>query len=246
MAKTRSDESLNQSKVENPAVKMVAQIPKMTDPLWSDYVMTKFTPEELDPKGRPKVAGLRRVARDVLGPVMKSASEVVQSPRYVDNDIQNWAMHPAVVKHTYVFLWKGCTECGIETAFPVEYSAVASVHVKNLPDMNFLPYETAIAATRAEAIAIKKALQLNILAADEAGQEIERIMDAQITLLDRSFQIHDVDAKLFLEDELANYKSVKNIPLHVAVEAIKRIRDMTTKGSVVPADIKGYSTSWKD
>src|SRR5688500_7434881 len=70
--------------------------PRMEDPEWTDWVMAQFEPEELD-EGLPKVDGLRRLVRKLIGPILKGKAEGRQYPT-IDNEQR------ATVEYTLVVL----------------------------------------------------------------------------------------------------------------------------------------------
>ena len=60
---------LTESEAKKELVKF--QIPpKMDDPKWTDWVLSQFEPSELE-EGLPKVDGLRRLTRKLIGPILK-------------------------------------------------------------------------------------------------------------------------------------------------------------------------------
>lgn len=117
------------------------------EPEWNDFVMELFQPEELM-DGNPMVAGLRRVAEKVLGEIVFSGPTTVIPPKE-DNEIGR-----------SVVIYK------VQFADGKVFSDVADVWEQNT-DPNFLVFGVATASTRAEARALRKALKIRCVAAEE-------------------------------------------------------------------------------
>jgi hypothetical protein len=116
-------------------------------PEWTDYVMSLFQEKELD-NGMPKVDGLRRVAELVYGS-FDDITNIEQTPN-IDNSYR------ATVLVTLHFPRSGRT-----------YSGAADAFAGNT-DKKFAMHPIAIAETRAEGRALRKALKLTkIVTAEE-------------------------------------------------------------------------------
>lgn len=125
-------------------------VPSSTDPGWNDYLMGLFTEEEVkeeNDKKFPYVHGLRRVSELVFGkPLFSGPIQVFPS---TDSDI------PGRATVLYKVEWEDST-----------YTEVADCWLGNTDPM-FLPFTVAMASTRAEARALRKALKLKNAAAEE-------------------------------------------------------------------------------
>lgn len=129
--------------------------PEMTSLAWTDYVMSLLDETELI-EGAPKTDGLRRIAQVLLGPIYKSESKLVHFAETV------------VVQHTLVIGW---TLDGVrlneEKLLSVrEFTDLACVNSGNTPE-KFLNHPVESAASKAEGRALRKALNLKKLAAEE-------------------------------------------------------------------------------
>ena len=134
--------------------------PRYIDPGWHDFVMTQFVPEELDPKGNPKVDGLRRVAEGLLGQIVESRP--VQSSSDSSLAAVNWIL---------IIEW-ACDNPYIDigSAEPLPrkiFGAFADCSSANCkaPYNKFL---ASMADTRSEAKALRRALRLRCIASEEA------------------------------------------------------------------------------
>ena len=121
--------------------------PAITDPEWNEYVMSMFTSKELY-DGNPLVNGLRRVAELVIGPIVYSGPTQVFPPQRDDHH----------GRATVVFT--------VEFENGMRYSEVADCWEGNTDDM-FCAYAIATASTRAEGRALRKALRIRAVAAEE-------------------------------------------------------------------------------
>jgi hypothetical protein len=138
--------------------------PKFGSPEWSDYVMSQFTPEELD-NGYPKVDGLRRVAQNLLGEIVFSGIQQV-FPAADGSSIGR-----VTVVYAIEFAWS----LGVElrhrdiTSFdyPLKrFSDVADAWSGNA-EYKYAVHTASLAATKAEARVLRKALQIRTIAAEE-------------------------------------------------------------------------------
>lgn len=131
---------------------------KYTDPTWHDFVMSQFVPEELDPKGNPKVDGLRRVVEGLLGEIIESRP--IQSSADSNLSAVNW----------YLAINWVCGSEYVDLNNPPEkriFGAFADASVQNCkaPYNKFL---SSLADTRAESKALRRALRLRCISSEEA------------------------------------------------------------------------------
>lgn len=219
--------------------------PSMTDPGWHEYVMGHFEPGELDPEGRPLVHGLRRVAHLLLGPIIESEPEVVQSPTFLPGLINLSTMTPAVVKYRIKILMTQL-DPGQQAAYHAVFGEVADVHYFNC-DQEFLRYATAMAATRAEARCLRKALRLKTVSAEEVttlpvpeinvGGEID---DTQKTFLNMICARNDINVMKFVNMGKKRYSSIDDIPYEIAQKMLEHLNSLQREPHKIPPEIKGY------
>lgn len=119
---------------------------------WDAYVMSQFKEDELI-DGAPLCHGLRRVARNLLGDIIFSGPTSVDPP----TDVNGFGR--ATVVYQVTFIWR---EDGTTRVF----SDVADVWHGNTDDL-FAVHPAAVASTRAEARALRKALAIRKVSADE-------------------------------------------------------------------------------
>ena len=206
---------------------------KITDPEWSDYVMTFFTEDELF-EGNPTCAGLRRVAELLLGPITHSSSRVVQAPNPGNE-------YTAVVEHFIEF------DCEYSSK---QFTAAADVSKHNT-DKQFLAYPTAVACTRAEAICLKKALKLKRLAAEEVSNlpipvtntDSEFITKSQIVFLSMLGERTNANVKKLLMSK-AKVKKVKDVPCAVANQLGNYLNKVQRGEYKLENDMIGFDPNW--
>lgn len=133
--------------------------PDMSSPEWNSYVMSLFTKDELI-DGAPKVDAIARVARKVIGP-FSTKTIITQNPA-LNNDYR------AVCIVTLAF-----------TDITIDGSADSCY--KNT-DVMFAKYPTAVAETRAYGRALRRALMLQTVAAEEKSSDTTDINEATMKI----------------------------------------------------------------
>jgi hypothetical protein len=231
----------------NTSVKdvVMSDVPSMLSPEWHDYAMTLFTESEMV-DGHPLVAGLRRVAELVLGPIMFSGPTQVFPVQREDHH----------GRATVIF--------SVEFANGMRYAEVADSWEGNTDDM-FCAFAVAIASTRAEARALRKALKIKGVAAEELTKkdtakivrdisntknasegeydDQSRMSDAQYNFIDVKCKQLNIDGeKLFARFSVDSGKKVSK---KIASEIIDSLNDYQRDKSSIPQDITGYKQEWR-
>jgi hypothetical protein len=220
---------------------------------WNDYVMDKFDRKDLI-DGNPTCAGLRRVAEDVLGDIVSSRPSQVFPSTDADGPGR------ATVVFEVVINWMNSGE--LRT-----YADVADVWHGNTDDL-FCAHPVATASTRAEGRALRKALKIRCLAAEEltrkkdvesivresvnAGKptdgewnEEDSISSAQIRFMDNKCKQLNIDVVKFINMGSESYKSVEDIKKKTASKMLSMLNEFQTKNKETPDDITGYDSSWR-
>lgn len=232
----------------NTSVKDVINVdrPSMLSPEWHDYAMTLFHDSELV-DGHPLVAGLRRVAESVLGTIVFSGPTQVFPVQREDHH----------GRATVVFT--------VEFANGIKYSEVADSWEGNTDDM-FCAFAVAIASTRAEARALRKALKIKGVAAEELTKkdtakivrdisntknssegeynDQSRMSDAQYNFIDVKCKQLNIDGQQLFK----NFKvdSGKKVSKKVASDIIDALNDYQRDKSLIPKEIIGYQQEWRN
>lgn len=221
--------------------------PSMLSKEWHDYAMTLFHESELI-DGHPLVAGLRRVAELVLGPIVFSGPTQVFPVQRDDHH----------GRATVVFC--------VEFANGVRYAEVADSWEGNTDDM-FCAFAVAIASTRAEARALRKALKIRSVAAEELTKkdtakivrEISstkstsdgdfdndsRMSDAQLNFIDIKCKQLNINGTKLLNDEFSASLN-KKITKKVASDIIDKLNDYQRDKATIPEGLTGYQQEWRN
>lgn len=221
--------------------------PSPTSLEWNDYIMSLFDKSELH-DGRPLCAGLRRVAELVLGKIVCSRPTQIFPPA-TGNEIGR-----ATVVWEIIF------------ADGSLFSDVADCWEGNTDD-TFCAFNTATAATRAEGRALRKALRLRTVAAEEMTSknlssvvrslsqnkitetegeydDSQRMSDAQANFIDaKCSQLNVNAAKLF--DVVFKVNVKRKVDKRQASLAIQKLNEYQQDKSIIPDSILDYSADWR-
>jgi hypothetical protein len=153
----------------------------------------------------------------------------------------------------------------VEFSNGIRYSEVADSWEGNTDDM-FCAFAVAIASTRAEARALRKALKIKGVAAEEltkkdtakivreissnkASSEGEyddqsRMSDAQYNFIDVKCKQLNIDGKKLFKE--FNVDSGKKISKKVASDIIDRLNDCQRDKNSIPQELLGYQQEWRN
>jgi hypothetical protein len=223
--------------------------PSTTDPGWNDYVLSLFEDNEMY-DGRPLCHGLRRVAELLFGDIVVSRPTKVFPPQD-DNGIGRATV-----------IWEIVFENG------QAFSDVADCWEGNTDD-TFCVFNTATAATRAEGRALRKALRLRVVAAEEVTkkntaeivksisqtnaiqstqgeyQSTGRMTENQERFIDgKSKQLDISPAKLF--KDVFNLSVSRKIDKKQASDAIEKLNEYQQNKDLIPSSITGYQEDWRN
>lgn len=213
------------------------KIPLMTDPEWSDYVMEHFVDSEKF-KDNPKVDGLRRVTELLLGEIISSESRVIQTAE-LSNDNRVTVEHHLTIR----------TDTGDK-----HFSDAADVYPGNC-DAFYSIYPTALACTRAEGRALRKALRLRCVAAEEISDEAPtitankeiKIKDFQINAIDTACKRCDINVQSMLKNsQFGPFANIYEVPYNVAARLIVSLNQFQQNPSKISPNIKGYRADWRE
>ena len=231
---------------ENTEVAVMEEkvVPTIHDIEWTDHVLSFLTEDEKI-MGNPTTDGLRRVFERVMNcEIMESDSKVVQTPSR-ENEMR------ATVEFTLVFKpnWipDGFTDVRSVTG-------CADVYWGNC-DKVFRNHPVAVAETRAEGRALRRALRLRkVVAAEEVAGEIEDLIDGntidkitnnQVNFIDVMSKRLDVNVLKMLEKEFEfSDKNVYSLGYDQAVKVASKLAEYQQQ-DVVPDELLGYDSNWK-
>lgn len=211
-------------------------IPAPFEPEWDDYVLSHFQPNEFF-QNNPTVDGLRRVAEKLVGVIMQSNTQVVSAP-----SLQNpWVT--VVVEIAF------STEEGLKR---FSGAADASDNNVNPPYNKFL---TAMAETRAEGRALRRALKLKVVAAEELiniPEQITPVVDKadlitvnQINFIDLICLKNNINVQKLVNKVYPNVNNI-NMLMHTESLEIQKILSSYQRSiNTIPVELIGYEADWK-
>jgi len=231
--------------------------PEMTMPAygskeWNDYIMEKFEQHELF-DGNPTCAGLRRVAEEVLGSIVSSR------PTQVWPSTDANGPGRATVIFEIVINWMDSGELR-------SYAEVSDCWHGNTDDL-FCAHPAATASTRAEGRALRKALKIRCLAAEELAKkdivsivrqavntdqgldgewkESDTISEPQTNFIDAKCKQLDIDVMKFINVGAEHYGSIGEVTKKTASKMLSTLNEYQTKKKPTPEKILGYDSNWR-
>lgn len=211
--------------------------PLITDPEWSEYVLSMLTDNELK-NGNPTVDGLRRVVGIVYGDIIYSKTKILEVP---NNDYEKCtAEHTLIVRRI----------CDSET---IEVSAVVDVRYRTT-ESPYNNYLVATADTRAEGKALRRLLKLSVITAEELStsdeDEIsseEFINDNQISVLNIMCKRMNINAAQFISGFVKEkITDVKQIPYQTARLMMSDLGHYQRNMNEIKEDLIGYQVNWRE
>jgi hypothetical protein len=208
---------------------------------WTDHVLSLLSDDEKI-SDNPTTDGLRRIFEIALNcTVIRSTSDVVQSP-----DPNNEKR--ATVVHTLEY------SSNDNSSIVKTISGAADVYWGNC-DKIYRNHPVAVAETRAEGRALRRALKLRkVVAAEEIAKDIEdnpdgdsvyKVSANQLNFMDVLAKRLDINMAKVLEDAGHNDKNFYNIEHSIAVDIIKKLSSYQQNIHNISDDIKGYDAGWK-
>jgi len=226
--------------------------PSMFSDEWNEFVMAHFHRNELI-DGNPICAGLRRVAEYLLGDIIESG------PEQVFPATDGSGPDRATVVFKVVFDWMNSGQQRV-------FKEVADVWHGNTDDL-FCAHPVATASTRAEGRALRKALKIRCLAAEElAKKDIVSIVQEsvkknptsgeykadtnissqQIQFIDNKCSTLDIDAFAFINMGNSSFSSVSEVTKDSAKKMIKVLNNYQNNSGDIPSSIRGYKVNWRE
>ena len=216
--------------------------PTMQDIGWENFVMTQFEGTELD-QGRPKVHGLRRVVRLLLGSIASSTAHIVQCPTMENGQ-------RATVEYT-VKVWQTKNLDRGDMPHMVEYTDVSDAWNENVNGLEFARHPSATASTRSEGRALRKLLNLSTPAAEEiATIPMDEdalngtVSEGQVTRIDLKCEELNINVMKFINSGKNKYVDIKDVPYVKAQAMCKRLGEFHRQQRDIPEMIKGYDVDW--
>lgn len=214
---------------------------------WSDHVLTLLSDDEkID--GNPTTDGLRRIFEIALNcTVISSHSEVTQSP-----DVSNEKR--ATVVHTITYCPHKGPQNKIDLNDSRSISGAADVYWGNC-DKIYRNHPVAVAETRAEGRALRRALKLRkVVAAEElassidddvSGDSVGRISTNQISFIDVIAKRLNINVKELISSMSLSVDNIYTLTHDNAVSIIRELSKYQQKVEDIPEQIKSYQENWK-
>jgi hypothetical protein len=221
-------------------------IPSIHDLEWTDYVLSLLSDDEKI-SGNPTTDGLRRIFEKALNcRIIAAKSSVVQSP-CPENEKR------ATVTHSLTYVLNS-VESVVKDLNTVTVDGSADVYYGNC-DKVFRNHPVAVAETRAEGRALRRALRLRkVVAAEELAKDIEdhpdsntvnKVSNQQINFMDVLSQRLNINVLKLLEQQNIKIKNVYDLTHENAVDIIRLLSQYQQKMDSIPTDILGYISEWK-
>lgn len=212
------------------------EVPKETDEGWYDFLIDNLYENELV-KGSPTVDGLRRLTEKFFGEIIESRSQVVETEH-------NGEGLRCTIKHTLgIRKYRTNTSIYVDACIDVDY--------KSLPHP-FNKHVVATADTRAEGKALRRALKLRVITAEESQIQVEDevfskddgINDQQIMAIGAVCRKHNINVEKIAKSVYNNVTSIKQLSNIQASLLMDKITSYQREKSV-PEELLGYNPSWQ-
>ena len=219
------------------------QIPLMTSPEWTNYVLSKFEPDELY-EDSPKVDGLWRVTELLLGEISNYSITVIESPSEKNGFCSTVQCRITIERHgdNKILISSGVGDCNPRNA-----------------DSTYGRFASSFAETRAKGRALRTMLRLrNIVAHEEKDGENPEILDGleePITVVQQeSIDVlcHKMDLNLVrlcvavandVGFKITNFRTISKA---VAAKILQRLNTYQKDKKLIDESLKGYVKNWKE
>jgi len=215
---------------------------------WTDYVLGLLSEDEKI-SGNPTTDGLRRIFEKALNcRVIASVSDVVQTPE-PNNEKRATVVHSItyILNNGAIYL----TQPELNT---VTINGAADVFWGNC-DKVYRNYPVAVAETRAEGRALRRALKLRkVVAAEEISKEIDdhpdensvsKISTNQVNFIDVMARRLDINVVSLIKQLAITETDVYNISHENAVRISQQLTSYGQDVNKIPSDLIGYQPTWK-
>lgn len=219
--------------------------PSIHDIEWTDYVLGLLSDDEKI-SGNPTTDGLRRIFEVALNcTLIRAESSVAQSPA-LDNERRATVVHSL----TYI-LNDGSVDDGSKFR---TVSGAADVYWGNC-DKIYRNHPVAVAETRAEGRALRRALKLRkVVAAEELSKDIEdhtnngsdqRISSNQINFIDVMSKRLNINVLTLVSQLGIDSSNIDKISHDDAVAIIKELSKYQQDMNSISSDILNYQPNWQ-
>lgn len=222
------------------------KVPSIHDIEWTDYVLSLLSEDEKI-AGNPTTDGLRRIFEKALNcRVLESITKVAQSPE------PNNEKRATVVHTISYYLNDGPHDSPHLNRVSVD--GAADVYWGNC-DKIYRNHPVAVAETRAEGRALRRALRLRkVVAAEEIAKDIEdnpdensvsKISNNQINFIDVMSKRLNINVIGLMDTLAISSDNIDNISHDDAVLLIKELTKLQQNVDNISPDLLNYQPNWK-
>lgn len=221
-----------EQELEDEAQKLgLTEIPNIHDESWTDYVLSKLSPNELV-NGRPRVNGLLRFARGYFGGMRIETSVAKLEFNGKDVVVATTTVEINNTSYENRELFTGVADCNIGNTGGA-----------------FANYPTAVAQTRSLGRALKLALCLDVHTAEEINEDSkesnsvqeEKINSQQINMIRNLSKRNNVNIVAMLNDEYPKWnKNIESVPRNVASSLVSKLSHIGNKSVKLEDKYKGF------
>jgi|TARA_A100000172_G_scaffold77394_1_gene61725 hypothetical protein len=206
------------------------------NPGWSEYVLDHLDDSELR-DGNPTVDGLRRVTEEVFGDIITSSSHIYN---------HDTSRGVCTIKHTLQIRKHS-------TGDIITVDGCVDVNRSNIPHP-FNQHLVATADTRAEGKAIRRALKIRVVTAEEMQNSDEddllaaeeNITDQQILAINQMCKRLDVNLEKAVKSSCAGAESVRAVSNLQGRMILSSLSEYQRNPSIIPEDVSGYDSNWRE
>ena len=238
MTPTTEFEDIVETIVEDKTEMVVEQErPKEYDPEWSEYLLDQLSDNELI-NGAPTVDGLRRITEKCFGEIIESKSDIIETPTSQNNQ-------RCTIRHTLTIAkYRSAQVISVDGCVDVLY------HKTPYP---FKDHLVATADTRAEGKALRRALKIKVVTAEELQNEDEQevlssdefVNDQQILALNQLCKRLNVSVSSFVTGEYNTTKKINDLRNLEARLLISKLSEFQRAPKDIPKSYVGYDENWK-
>jgi hypothetical protein len=243
---TKKEENIKEDLKEETTNEIPKKVVTPNDLEWTDHVLSLLSDDEKI-SGNPTTDGLRRVFEIALNcDIIEAITEIVQAPT-PENEKR------ATATHTIRYVLKR----EASDTEDVKYRAVtgaADVFWGNC-DKIYRNYPVAVAETRAEGRALRRALKLRkVVAAEEVTKDIEDYPDAnsvskitnnQINFIDVMAKRLNINVTKLLENNQYESKNIYTLGHEDAVTIVRLLSKYQQSIGDISPELLGYNPEWK-
>lgn len=246
MAKSKKETSPETSPEMTEEQTQISTTVTPNDLEWTDYVLSLLSEDEKI-SGNPTTDGLRRIFEKALDcRIIMSTSTVAQSPS-PDNEKRATVVHSI----TYCLNSGNPDRPELNT---VSIDGAADVYWGNC-DKVYRNHPVAVAETRAEGRALRRALKLRkVVAAEELAKDIEdhpdhnsvsKITNNQINFIDVLSKRLNINVTKLLKENGLEHQNIYALSHDDAVKVIRLLSSYQQDMTNISENIVGYHNEWK-